>query len=156
MRKHDQYRSIVVLLAGALLSACNSSHTLTTPIKPGSSGERYLAEFKKMPYSEAPQAVAPDGSAKIEDRKSSSLPFSFLAGCHEVWYVPGAEDGQKILAAREVDRGSGRSFSWGWSRDSKAIFIRGAHAGLDCRGPRGHLSIIYTVADGTAWEAPNE
>lgn len=160
MSKHKSLWVISGVLAGLLSSsACSNSHTVLTPLKAGSSAEKYLPEFKKYQYSEAGQDIAPDKSAKIEDRRIPPIPFAFLFGCHEVWYTPDTgdtEDHRKILTARELDRGSGRSFLWGWSRDSKAIFIRGGHAGLDCRGPRGSLSIIYTIADGTAWEVPGE
>lgn len=154
----EHRRKIFALVAVSLVVAailCRSQRTVIKPLVPGVGAERYVAEFQKMPFSEVLSETAPDGSAKVIDRNLAWLPFAFRAGCHGLRYIPREGQGRKILTARETDPGSGRSFSWGWSKDSKAIFIKGAHSGLDCRGESGHLGVIYTVEDGIPWGVPD-
>jgi hypothetical protein len=53
-----------------------------------------------------------------------------------------------ILSLREADPGSGRSFDYQWSQDSRAVHITGATAGFERRRrePRA-LDLIYVIED---------
>lgn len=128
------------------------------PITPDSPAQQYYAEFSSHSFTAADTIKAPDGSAYIVDR-SPPVPnlFTFIFhSCHELRYAPRWGLSRKILAARDSDGASGRTFFWGWSKDSKAIFIAGGHSGIDCRGVEmGSFRVIYTIADKTAWELPN-
>jgi hypothetical protein len=58
-----------------------------------------------------------------------------------------------ILSLREADAGSGRSFDYDWSKDSRAIHITGATAGF----PRRHreprpLDLIYVVGNEAVYD----
>lgn len=142
-------------LFAAALSLYRGPRTVVRPMTADSPAERYVAEFHDATFSEVLAESAPDGSGKIVDRNLSWLPMGFTSGCHRLRYAPNVGWSRKIVTARESDPGSGRSFSWGWSRDSRAIFISGSHSGLDCRGvERGELRVIYTLADHTAWGVP--
>ena len=64
-----------------------------------------------------------------------------------VWN-PGAGHVETIASFSEVDRGSGRSFDYGWSSDSKAVFIGGAAGGFRPRDrERRELRWIYLTAE---------
>jgi hypothetical protein len=59
---------------------------------------------------------------------------------------------QTVLSLRESDPGSGRSFEYAWSSDSKAVRISGRTGGFARRGgaPRS-LDLLYLV-DGSVYE----
>lgn len=61
---------------------------------------------------------------------------------------------ETILSLREADPGSGRSFWYRWSSDSKAVHIGGSTGGLERRkrAPR-ELNLVYLVGEGTIYEA---
>jgi hypothetical protein len=53
-----------------------------------------------------------------------------------------------ILSLRESDPGSGRSFDYDWSADSRAVHVTGATAGFERRrGKPRSLDLIYVVGD---------
>jgi hypothetical protein len=58
-----------------------------------------------------------------------------------------------ILSLREADPGSGRSFDYSWSADSRAVHISGATGGFQRRKPQPRtLDLIYLVGDGTVYD----
>ncbi len=64
-----------------------------------------------------------------------------------VW-EPGSGHIETIASLSEADPGSGRSFDYGWSSDSKAVFIWGAAGGFRPRARQHHeLRWIYLAAE---------
>jgi hypothetical protein len=63
-----------------------------------------------------------------------------------------------ILSLREADPGSGRSFDYEWSADSRAVHITGATGGFERRKPQPRsLDLIYLVGDETVYDlAPSK
>jgi hypothetical protein len=58
-----------------------------------------------------------------------------------------------ILSLREADPGSGRSFDYEWSADSRAVHITGATAGFRRRhGEPRSLDLIYLVGDEAVYD----
>lgn len=113
-----------------------------------SPANHYLSEFKEYRTRPGDHSVSPDGLTKIEDRRSGDM-----GACHALWLSSGSGSPKLALIAREADPGSGLSFSWGWSKDSKALFISGTHSGIDCYGPDGYsMRLIHTLVDNTTWD----
>ncbi len=64
-----------------------------------------------------------------------------------VW-EPGSGAIETIASLSEADPGSGRSFDYGWSADSKAVFIWGSAGGFRARAQdRRELRWIYLAAE---------
>ncbi len=64
-----------------------------------------------------------------------------------VW-EPGSGAMETIASLSEADPGSGRSFDYGWSTDSKAVFIWGSAGGFRARAQdRRELQWIYMAAE---------
>jgi hypothetical protein len=58
-----------------------------------------------------------------------------------------------ILSLREADPGSGRSFDYDWSADSRAVHITGSTGGFERRKPQPRsLDLIYLVGDETVYD----
>jgi hypothetical protein len=58
-----------------------------------------------------------------------------------------------VLSLREADPGSGRSFDYTWSADSRAVHITGSTAGFHRRRPEPRsLDLIYLVADDAVYD----
>jgi hypothetical protein len=55
---------------------------------------------------------------------------------------------QTILSLREVDEGSGRSFTYRWSLDSRAVEIKGATGGFERRKPQPRQFNLIYLLDG--------
>ena len=136
------------LMTTIVLCACNRTRTTIKPMEVLSPAQRYVKEFRDFRFAEASE-MAPNMSAKIESSSSGS--------CHTLVLIPNDGPSRFILRAQEADPGSGASFSWGWSKDSKAIFIKGSHSGLDCSSKiQGGLMVIYTLEDSAAWAVPGK
>jgi hypothetical protein len=73
---------------------------------------------------------------------------------HSVWLKRPNGQATRILTLRDADPGSGALISFGWSRDGQALFIHGAHSGINGQtGPEFQdMQIIYTLSDGKAWD----
>jgi hypothetical protein len=127
------------------------------PLISGSPADRYVDEFlaaEARTNAEPLGSRAPGGATDMVLRHEPGIPL-LADGCHSVWLT--SPSGQKrILTVREGDPGSGSSFGFSWSKDGQAAFIFGGHSGIDCAGPVSYdkLRIIYTLADGVAWELP--
>lgn len=169
---------IPILFLSYVLFEIRSQPTTLLQIKAGGPGSAYLAQFADFRSGDAPlpcdpkapglsqakklecyrgleefRRVAPDKSAELH---LEYAPFTHpLGGCHELWVDIKNRGRRRIIKLSEGDPGSGRSFGWGWSKDSKAVFIAGATAGINCRGDRyREFGAIYTLADDNIWEVP--
>ncbi len=142
-------------LAGLGLAAC-THHSDVRPLLSGVPASRYLIEFlaaeKQYPGGERQTSRA--GELEIVVKREPGIPL-LSDSCHSVW-LTSPVGRKRILTMREADPGSGSSFGLAWSRDGQAAFIFGGHSGIDCRGDVSYrdLRIIYTLADGVAWEVP--
>ena len=149
-----------VALTGGLL-AVRSFAAPTIPVKPLSAGapaSRYVEEFGRVErgHPEFSQGSrAPNGRAAVELEMELFIPL-IHDSCHSVWLSKDPGGRVRILRLMEGDPGSGSSFAFAWSSDSRAVFILGSYSGFNCtlssRGER--LRVIYTLEDGTAWELP--
>lgn len=143
-----------VLLAGGWI-LFGGRRTHIRPYDPASPAAQYVNEFYGYMWTtEVSEMAAPDGSAEIVDKTNLLYPFG---GCHTISVNPKWGRKRMIARMREIDPGSGTTWGLGWSRDSKAVFLRGSHSGLDCRGKSpGAINIIFTLSDGVAMQAPPE
>lgn len=154
-----QWRQITMLSAVLLLGVVifiPGRRTFLKPLSAESPANNYIKEFRSYKFPQNATEWAPDRSAKIERANVGWGPKAFAA-CHTLRLIDGDGKSRNIITAREADPGSGLSFSWGWSQDSRAVFIRGQTSGLDCRSDiQGDLSVIYTTADNSAWSIPGQ
>ena len=124
----------------------------------GGSAARYVEEFQRTeqvyPGGARDGANSPDGKAAVELKWEPGIPL-FGDSCHSVWLSKSGAR-VRILRLMEGDPGSGSSFGFAWSHDSRAVFVSGSYSGFNCsltsRGKR--LRVIYTLEDGVAWELP--
>ena len=145
---------------GFLLCASCGARSNVRPLSAGSPAERYLAEFIELentyPGEHREGARAPGGAQVVLKPAKESL--SVFDSCHSVWLENSGGVPHRILQVREGYPGSGSSLEFGWSSDGNAVFIAAYHSGIDCPWSRnGHrLRIIYTLADGIAWQLPDQ
>ena len=60
---------------------------------------------------------------------------------------------ETVLSLRESDPGSGRSFEYRWSGDSRAFQLTGRTSGFERRNPEGRdLNLIYLIGDSNLYE----
>lgn len=143
---------LLFLVAHALLG-CTKDRTVYRPLDSSSPANGYINEFREFKFPPSNQATSPDHSVRIEDKSSGGGPLLAYNSCHTLSAIHRSGLRHHILTAREIDPGSGSDIRWGWSRDSKALFIFGQHSGLDCRGKlRGTLSLIYMIEENSSWE----
>ncbi len=148
---------VVAALASWGLAGCGY-HSDVRRLATGVAAGKYVAEFltaeAQYPGGERGGSRAPVGDAEVVLEHESGIPIIGDA-CHSVW-LKAAGGRKRILTMREADPGSGSSFGFAWSSDGQAAFIFGEHSGIDCTGPVRweDLRIIYTLADGVAWEVP--
>lgn len=141
----------LLVVLGAIASVSYSYYyfvwpvTVIHPLEPGSTAEQYIEEFEKT----NPNGLrsAPDGSAKIEQTCGNP---QHLNTCCTLTLVPVNGPRQQIIKA---SGDSSMGVDPGWSRDLKAIFLRG-NAAIDCRDKMKTIRIIFTLTDGKAWEIP--
>ncbi len=142
----------VLLCGGWILFGGRRTHL--KPFDPSSSAAKYGDEFYGYMWTtEVSEMTAPDGSATILDEMNM---FPIMGACHTLWASPKSGRRKMIAKILEVDSGSGTTWGLGWSRDSKAIFLRGNHQGLDCRSGfnSGQIDLIFTLVDGVAMQPP--
>ena len=157
IKQRDWILLVSMVLAMAAFHWWPGHHTELKPLEAKSSGAKYLDEFKHYKFAEALPPGAPNGGSRIEEELGPKwIPVDLLRNCHTFWLV--LPDGEKRIVAKadEMDSGSGRSFSWGWSKDSKAVFFKGGYRKLDCNGPPGGFSMIYTIEDETNWDVRDQ
>lgn len=117
-----------------------------------SPAQLYAEEFKNARITGKNNQEAPDGSAHFEDVYDDWGPMSSQS-CHAFWFVPKSGERKRFLRVRESDPGSGGSVGAHWSKDSKAIFLKGQSSGIDCvAGARPEIEMIFTLADGKLWK----
>lgn len=143
----------VLIAGGWILFPGRRTHIL--PFDPARPAAQYVNEFYGYMWTtEVSEMLAPDGSAEIVDKTNLLYP---LGGCRTISVNPKWGRKKMIARMREIDPGSGTTWGLGWSRDSKAVFLRGNHSGLDCRGKSpGAINLIFTLSDGIAMQAPPE
>jgi hypothetical protein len=117
---------------------------------------QYVGEFRHASGSDDfGRSVQQAGvEASLEDGGGSL----FSGDWHSVWLRYASGERKLILTVREADPGSGPLVHFRWSRDGQALFIHGAHSGINgsSGGTFQGLRVIYTLTDGRAWEVPNE
>ena len=106
----------------------------------------YLYDFNE----ETTRYLGPGGTLKASpDRRKAALlrSGSFGTSLHSI-HVWNLETGrtETVLSLTEADPGSGRSFDYRWSRDSRALHISGGAGGFVARSaePR-QLNLIYVL-----------
>ena len=119
--------------------------------------DSYLAEFQAWDQKYvAEYHVAPDQSASFSWDDHGGVWLVGCDSCHTLRVTDASGHSQAVLTAVEGDPCSGRSFDAMWSRDSKALFIKGWYSGLGCHwvkpGRTSDLSFIYTLKDRVLWE----
>ena len=156
----NPWRAVTSAGLGFLLCASCGARSNVRPLSAGSPAEPYVAEFIELensyPGEHREGARAPSGAEVVLKPEKELL--SLFDSCYSVWLENSGELPHRILEVRENDPGSGSSFEFGWSRDGHAVFIAGYHSGIDCpRNRNGNrLRIIYTMADGIAWQLPDK
>ena len=97
--------------------------------------------------------VAPDrGKAAL--LRSGALGAGYYS--LHVWDVDSGEI-TTVLSLRDVDEGSGRSFEFRWSADSRALQIAGATGGFERRKLQAlNINLIYLPGDGTVYQVSSE
>ena len=112
-------------------------------------------EYSLFAYDEetgAFEILGPGGDLKPSpDRTKAVIVRSGALGTTlhslHVW-EPGSGAMETIASLSEADPGSGRSFDYGWSTDSKAVFIWGSAGGFRARAQeRRELQWIYMAAE---------
>lgn len=145
--------AILIALALSLTGACDSSRTTIHSASGEPAVQRHVQEFSQVVQTYGWEKEAPDGSGMVIVETHARGLFATSQGWHTLW-LEGTSQRRKILTLREGDPGSGPSFSFRWSRDSKAIFIWGWYSGCKCVGipsAAEDLRLIYTVSDGQLW-----
>ena len=149
--------AILFSLTLGLTGACNSLHPTIHDVSGKVGVQRHIEEFSQGVQTYARDTEAPDGSGRVAIDKHAQGLWGGNQGWHTLWLERGeTPQRRKILTLREGDPGSGPSFSFRWSRDSKAIFIWGWYSGCECTGLPSSgedLRLIYTIDDGKLWNA---
>ena len=136
----------------SLFACTQQKPSVIKSLDDSSPARRYLTEFRSYRFPEAPVNTSPDGSAQVLVESSGRLPINLFKTCHTLSVVRDSAAPELIIRARESEPSSGLSFGWGWSKDSKAVFVNGSHLGIDCGDKmRGEIRLIYTLEDRTAW-----
>lgn len=152
------------LFLAAVLIACVSvfldgrgflrHHTTFVTLDSGSSATKYLEEFRARPFDKRQKAESPDGASKLELTLGPAWTPVIWQSCNTLSVVSSNGKRTIVFKATEADPGSGSSFSWSWSKDSRAVFVIGPYSALDCFGRSGNYNMIYTIEDGISWAVP--
>jgi hypothetical protein len=89
-----------------------------------------------------------DMPAPSPDRRAVAFLRSERRGFHSLhlWQT-GTDESVTVVSLWEADPGSGPSFSWNWSSDSKVLFVRGASRGFENSPERSirQVRLLYDV-----------
>ena len=142
-------RRFPTLLFSLCLAACGLPELGT--VTEDCPAYKYVAEFRRASGSHG------FGRSVQQDRIKVTLEGGGRYW-HSVWLRRSSGERKLILTVREADPGSSPLVHFRWSRDGQALFIHGNHSGLNGRscGSFSALRVIYTLADGRAWELAND
>jgi hypothetical protein len=139
-------RRFLFLLVACFVAACGAQPELH-PLTDDCAGGAYIDEFRAVEFYSTGLRSRNDSGVEVY-LDSSGGPW------HSVWLKRPGREATRILTIRDADPGSGPLISFGWSRDGQALFIRGAHSGVNGKTGPGFqdMHIIYTLSDGKAWD----
>lgn len=80
---------------------------------------------------------------------------SLYGGKHMIMiYDRQTKQSKSVLSLYESDLGSGSSFDYVWSKDSKVLFLKGGTSGFDKQQPfkKGNFQLIYSIENGVLYD----